>query len=84
MVSVVPSALTIKTFCGAALFADPENVDQAVHAILQDYGTGSGHVFNLGHGIHKDTPIEGVSAMVEAVHRYGVHTPVSDVCGMQS
>jgi len=28
-----------------------------------------GHVFNLGHGVLPDTPVEHVAAMVEAVHR---------------
>ena len=30
-------------------------------------GSEPGHVFNLGHGIHKDTPIESVELLVDFV-----------------
>ena len=35
---------------------------------LASFGAGSGHVFNLGHGISQFTPPEHVSALVDAVH----------------
>jgi len=44
-----------------------------VERSLTAYGVpsaGSGHVFNLGHGISQFTPPESVSAMVEAVHSF--------------
>jgi len=50
-----------------ALFARPEKVREQVAAVLADYGSGSGHIFNLGHGILQHTPIESVTALVEAV-----------------
>ena len=28
------------------------------------------HIFNLGHGIHQDSPPEHVAALVEAVHSH--------------
>lgn len=55
----------------AILFAAPEQIAVEVERALRAYGTpapGSGHVFNLGHGISQFTPPESVSAMVEAVH----------------
>ncbi|HKJ09030.1 MAG TPA: uroporphyrinogen decarboxylase family protein, partial [Gammaproteobacteria bacterium] len=36
--------------------------------ILAGYGPGSGHVFNLGHGIHPDVDPEHAAALVSAVH----------------
>ena len=35
--------------------------------MLADYGAGPGHIFNLGHGILQHTPVESVTALVEAV-----------------
>lgn len=52
----------------AALFASPETVRHEVENILARFGAGSGHVFNLGHGVSQFTPPENVAAMVEAVH----------------
>ena len=57
----------------AILFASPEQIRVEVERALSSYGTptaGSGHVFNLGHGISQFTPPESVTAMVEAVHRF--------------
>jgi uroporphyrinogen decarboxylase len=50
-----------------ALFARPKQVRERVAAVLEDYGAGPGHIFNLGHGILQQTPVECVSALVEAV-----------------
>ena len=35
------------------LYASPEVIRQEVAAVLESYGSGNGHVFNLGHGIHQ-------------------------------
>lgn len=51
------------------LYAAPERIEQEVARILQQYGAGSGHVFNLGHGIHLDVPPEHAGVFVDAVHR---------------
>jgi uroporphyrinogen decarboxylase len=53
-----------------ALFASDEAVQKEARRVLDSYGPGSGHVFNLGHGISQFTPPERVSALVEAVHQY--------------
>ncbi|MFI3219844.1 MAG: uroporphyrinogen decarboxylase [Methylococcales bacterium] len=53
-----------------ALYAQPEIITEKVKTILQKYGQGSGHVFNLGHGILPDINPEHVKAMVDAVHQY--------------
>lgn len=52
----------------SALHAPSETVRDLVWNTLASFGHGEGHVFNLGHGIHADTPPESVAAMVQAVH----------------
>lgn len=53
-----------------ALYGTPESVRSAVKNIIDQYGQHPGHVFNLGHGIDKDTPIPNVEALVAAVHEF--------------
>lgn len=53
-----------------ALYAEPQVIEQKVKTILHKYGNGSGHVFNLGHGILPDVNPEHVKAMVDAVHEF--------------
>ena len=50
-----------------ALLAGPERIRAAVAEVLEAYGPGNGHVFNLGHGITPDVPPEHAAAMIEAV-----------------
>ena len=49
------------------LLSSPEIIRREAAAILASYGSGNGHVFNLGHGISQYTPPENVAALVEAV-----------------
>ncbi|CAG0959106.1 uroporphyrinogen decarboxylase [Rhodocyclaceae bacterium] len=51
-----------------ALFASPEAVAKEGRRIVDSYGGGTGHVFNLGHGISQFTPPDHVTALVDAVH----------------
>ncbi|WP_296048079.1 uroporphyrinogen decarboxylase [uncultured Alteromonas sp.] len=51
------------------LYAPPARIEQEVGDILAGFGEGSGHVFNLGHGIHLDVPPEHAGVFVESVHR---------------
>ena len=53
-----------------ALYADPSVISEKVKNILHKYGSGSGHVFNLGHGILPDMNPDHVKAMVDAVHEH--------------
>lgn len=50
------------------LFSSAEIIASEVEKVLASYGSGSGHVFNLGHGISQFTPPENAAALVEAVH----------------
>jgi uroporphyrinogen decarboxylase len=52
----------------AVLFAAPEVIITETEKILAGYGNGSGHVFNLGHGISQFTPPESALTLAEAVH----------------
>jgi uroporphyrinogen decarboxylase len=54
----------------AVLLTSPPCIREQVQQVLESYGPGSGHVFNLGHGITPDVPPEHVSVMVEAVHEF--------------
>lgn len=51
-----------------SLYASPEYIRDAVAKVLASYGHGTGHVFNLGHGITPDVNPEHAGAMVAAVH----------------
>lgn len=50
------------------LYANPDVIKAKVATILEKYGSGTGHVFNLGHGILPDMNPEHVKVMVDAVH----------------
>ncbi|MEN7432193.1 uroporphyrinogen decarboxylase [Chromobacterium sp. TRC.1.1.SA] len=52
-----------------ALFAEPAAIEREVARILASYGQGSGHVFNLGHGISQFADPAHAGALVDAVHR---------------
>jgi uroporphyrinogen decarboxylase len=52
----------------AVLLAGAPAVRAGVAAVLAAYGKGSGHVFNLGHGVTPLTPPEAVATLVDAVH----------------
>ena len=54
----------------AALFAPPERVRAEVRRVLDAFGSAPGHVFNLGHGIAPQTPVESVAALVDEVRTY--------------
>ncbi len=52
----------------ATLRESPEAIRAGVAKTLASYGTGPGHVFNLGHGITPDIDPDNVSVLVDAVH----------------
>ena len=54
-----------------ALFLSQEELEERIKDVLWKGEVAKGHIFNLGHGILPETPVENVIAMVEAVHRYG-------------
>ncbi len=60
------------------LYASPEVIRNNVGKILHNYGQGSGHVFNLGHGILPDINPEHVKAMVDAVRELSPQYHLAD------
>lgn len=50
------------------LYAKPDRIRQEVSRILKDFGAGSGHIFNLGHGITPEVDPEHAGAFIHAVH----------------
>lgn len=56
----------------AVMLTNPQAIKTEAEAILDEFGNGSGHVFNLGHGITPQVPVENVSALVETVHQSSV------------
>ena len=54
------------------LLSTPEKIRSAVADILRVYNNQTGFVFNLGHGISKDTPVENVAALFERIVGVGV------------
>jgi uroporphyrinogen decarboxylase len=54
----------------AILLSNPKSIEEAVKRVLDDYGQGEGHIFNLGHGITQFTPPENLQALLETVRNY--------------
>jgi uroporphyrinogen decarboxylase len=52
----------------SVLYGTPARIREEVARILEGYGAGSGHVMNLGHGIHQFADPERAKVFVEAVH----------------
>jgi uroporphyrinogen decarboxylase len=52
------------------LLGPPDLIEKEVKRILNEAGGRPGHIFNLGHGILPNTPVENVAFLVEMVHHY--------------
>ena len=57
----------------AVLRADPATIEREVQRILTSFGGGSGHIFNLGHGITPDIDPEHAKVFIEAVHKFSAN-----------
>ena len=55
------------------LFGPVKEIERRVKDILNRVGRRPGHIFNLGHGILPETPVENVTAVIDIVHHYGQH-----------
>ena len=52
------------------LFAGPAEIRARAQDILRRAGGRAGHIFNLGHGVLPETPVENVKALVEYIHAH--------------
>ena len=52
----------------AVLFAPTNTIREEAKRVLQSFGSGAGHIFNLGHGVSQFTKPDHVAALVDAVH----------------
>ena len=55
-----------------ALFASPKEIRARAADILRRAAGRPGHIFNLGHGVLPETPVDHVIALVNAVHELSV------------
>jgi uroporphyrinogen decarboxylase len=52
----------------AVLLSGRDEIHRAAKAILDGAARRPGHIFNLGHGVHQETPVESVKTLVDIVH----------------
>jgi uroporphyrinogen decarboxylase len=57
-----------------ALYAPTKALRKEAVRVLEQ-APPAGHIFNLGHGIQPDAPVEAVQALVEMVHKEGRREP---------
>ncbi|GAB3489196.1 uroporphyrinogen decarboxylase [Marinomonas epiphytica] len=53
------------------LYANQQVIESEVEKVLEGFGHGTGHVFNLGHGIHQFVDPEHPKYLIDAVHKLG-------------
>jgi uroporphyrinogen decarboxylase len=58
------------------LFAGPTFIRAQAKRTLARAGGRNGHIFNLGHGILPQTPVDNVIALVDAVHEMSLESKV--------
>ena len=57
----------------AILLGSDKKIEEAVKKVLDDYGRGEGHIFNLGHGITQFTDPDKVDLMLQTIREYSKH-----------
>ncbi|MFI3256010.1 MAG: uroporphyrinogen decarboxylase [Psittacicella sp.] len=67
--NIIDSSIAIQgNMDPSILYGSFDKIESSVEDILAKYGSKAGHIFNLGHGIDKDTPIENVEFFINKVH----------------
>lgn len=59
------------------LLSDPDTIRDHVRDILSQAAGRPGHIFNLGHGVLPQTPVENARTLVEAVHEFGARESIT-------
>jgi uroporphyrinogen decarboxylase len=54
----------------AALFAPRDALGEQIRRVLTEAGTTPGHIFNLGHGIERNTDPDALAYLVDRVHEW--------------
>ncbi len=54
----------------AVLLTSPDCIRREVFRVLEAFGDGTGHIFNLGHGITPDVPPEHLAVMIETIRQF--------------
>lgn len=62
----------------AVLFSDWPQIELRATEILRRAGGKPGHIFNLGHGILPETPVENVKRLADLVKEYSSRQPVAN------
>jgi uroporphyrinogen decarboxylase len=59
----------------SVLYADKKIIAEKALSVMQSYGEGTGHIFNLGHGILPDVPPENAKFLVDFIKEasYDLH-----------
>jgi len=55
----------------STLYASSEVIRSEAKKVIDGFGEGTGHVFNLGHGIHQHIDPDKVTVLVDSVHEFG-------------
>ncbi len=63
----------------SVLRAEASVIENQVLQVLKSFGSGTGHIFNLGHGITPDIDPEKVTVMIEAVRRFSGSATTEDI-----
>ena len=67
MRTVLPEKALQGNLDPTVLFGPREKIRKEAERVLSSFGPGTGHVFNLGHGILPKTPVDNVKYLVESV-----------------